>query len=101
MFLSALQSLIPSLFALVLPNAPFSSKAKLHGDVPQIEVTRFPRPMSPLQDVSLLLEVVSNWHCYYSFMTTSWNTRVQPAERVYYGLSVSCKTSVPGDFKAV
>ena len=37
MCLSALQSLIPSLFALVLQNAPFSSKAKLHGDVPQIE----------------------------------------------------------------
>ena len=39
MYLSALQSLIPSLFASVLQNAPFSSKAKLHGDVPQIEGT--------------------------------------------------------------
>lgn len=39
MYLSALQSLIPSLFALVLQNAPFSSKATLHGDVPQIEGT--------------------------------------------------------------
>ncbi|KAK2504524.1 hypothetical protein MC885_000114 [Smutsia gigantea] len=48
MYLSALQSLIPSLFALVLQNAPFSSKAKLH-------VTRFPRPMSPLQDVSTII----------------------------------------------
>ena len=37
MCLSALQSLIPSLFALVLQNAPFSSIAKLHGDGPQIE----------------------------------------------------------------
>ncbi|KAB0383558.1 hypothetical protein FD755_005475, partial [Muntiacus reevesi] len=55
MFLSALQSLIPSLFTLVLPNTPFSSKAKLHGDVPQIEVARFPRPMSPLQDVSTII----------------------------------------------
>ncbi|KAL1775151.1 lisH domain and HEAT repeat-containing protein KIAA1468-like isoform X1 [Sigmodon hispidus] len=55
MYLSALQSLIPSLFALVLQNAPFSSKAKLLGDVPQIEVTRFPRPMSPLQDVSTII----------------------------------------------
>ena len=36
-YLSALQSLIPSLFALVVPNTPFSSKAKLHGDMPQIE----------------------------------------------------------------
>lgn len=40
MYLSALQSLIPSLFALVLRNAPFSSKAKLHGEVPQIEGTK-------------------------------------------------------------
>lgn len=55
MYLSALQSLIPSLFALVLQNAPFSSKAKLHGEVPHIEVTRFPRPMSPLQDVSTII----------------------------------------------
>ncbi|XP_006892817.1 PREDICTED: lisH domain and HEAT repeat-containing protein KIAA1468 homolog [Elephantulus edwardii] len=55
LFLSALQSLIPSLFALVLQNAPFTSKAKLHGEVPQIEVTRFPRPMSPLQDVSTII----------------------------------------------
>ncbi|KAM7126523.1 RAB11-binding protein RELCH isoform 5-T5 [Molossus nigricans] len=55
MYLSALQSLIPSLFAFVLQNAPFSSKAKLHGEVPQIEVTRFPRPLSPLQDVSTII----------------------------------------------
>nr|XP_020761257.1 LOW QUALITY PROTEIN: lisH domain and HEAT repeat-containing protein KIAA1468 homolog [Odocoileus virginianus texanus] len=55
MYLSALQSLIPSLFALVLQNAPFSSKAKLHGDVPQIEVTGFPWPVSPLQDVSTII----------------------------------------------
>ncbi|XP_036273570.1 RAB11-binding protein RELCH isoform X1 [Pipistrellus kuhlii] len=55
MYLSALQSLIPSLFAFVLQNAPFSSKAKLHGEVPQIEVTRFPRPISPLQDVSTII----------------------------------------------
>ncbi|XP_020851370.1 RAB11-binding protein RELCH isoform X2 [Phascolarctos cinereus] len=55
MYLSALQSLIPSLFALVLQNAPFSSKAKLHGEVLQIEVTRFPRPVSPLQDVATII----------------------------------------------
>lgn len=36
-FLSALQSLIPPLFAVVLQNAPFSSKTKLHRDVPAIE----------------------------------------------------------------
>nr|XP_031359796.1 RAB11-binding protein RELCH isoform X2 [Lonchura striata domestica] len=55
MYLSALQSLIPSLFALVLQNAPFTSKAKLQGEVPQIEVTRFPRPVSPLQDVAVII----------------------------------------------
>ncbi|XP_012819764.1 RAB11-binding protein RELCH homolog isoform X2 [Xenopus tropicalis] len=55
MYLSALQSLIPSLFATVLQNAPFTSKAKLQGEVPQIEVTRFPRPVSPLQDVATII----------------------------------------------
>ncbi|XP_025023500.1 lisH domain and HEAT repeat-containing protein KIAA1468 homolog isoform X3 [Python bivittatus] len=55
MYLSALQSLIPSLFALVLQNAPFTNKAKLQGEVPQIEVTRFPRPISPLQDVATII----------------------------------------------
>ncbi|XP_061850599.1 RAB11-binding protein RELCH isoform X4 [Colius striatus] len=55
MYLSALQSLIPSLFALVLQNAPFTSKAKLQGEIPQIEVTRFPRPVSPLQDVAIII----------------------------------------------
>ncbi|XP_067857962.1 RAB11-binding protein RELCH homolog isoform X4 [Heptranchias perlo] len=53
--LSAMQSLIPPLFALVLKNAPFASKAKLQGEVPQIEVTRFPRPASPLQDVATII----------------------------------------------
>uniref|UniRef100_A0A8C0QQB5 LisH domain and HEAT repeat-containing protein KIAA1468 n=1 Tax=Chelonoidis abingdonii TaxID=106734 RepID=A0A8C0QQB5_CHEAB len=55
MYLSALQSLIPSLFSLVLQNAPFTSKAKLQGEVPPIEVTRFPRPVSPLQDVATII----------------------------------------------
>ncbi|XP_074843889.1 RAB11-binding protein RELCH isoform X1 [Carettochelys insculpta] len=55
MYLSALQSLIPSLFSLVLQNAPFTCKAKLQGDVPPIEVTRFPRPVSPLQDVATII----------------------------------------------
>ncbi|KAG8442483.1 hypothetical protein GDO86_011322 [Hymenochirus boettgeri] len=55
MYLSALQSLIPSLFATVLQNAQFTSKAILQGEVPQIEVTRFPRPLSPLQDVATII----------------------------------------------
>uniref|UniRef100_A0A3Q2XWF9 RAB11 binding and LisH domain, coiled-coil and HEAT repeat containing n=1 Tax=Hippocampus comes TaxID=109280 RepID=A0A3Q2XWF9_HIPCM len=54
-FLSALQSLTPPLFAVVLQNAPFTSRAKLHGDIPAIEVTRFPRPASPLQDVATII----------------------------------------------
>ncbi|XP_051266143.1 RAB11-binding protein RELCH homolog isoform X1 [Dicentrarchus labrax] len=54
-FLSALQSLIPPLFAVVLQNAPFTSRAKLDGDTPAIEVTRFPRPASPLQDVATII----------------------------------------------
>nr|XP_020462109.1 lisH domain and HEAT repeat-containing protein KIAA1468 homolog isoform X1 [Monopterus albus] len=54
-FLSALQSLIPPLFAVVLQNAPFTNRVKLHSDVPAIEVTRFPRPASPLQDVATLI----------------------------------------------
>ncbi|XP_059182579.1 RAB11-binding protein RELCH homolog isoform X2 [Centropristis striata] len=54
-FLSALQSLIPPLFAVVLQNAPFTSRAKLNGEIPAIEVTRFPRPASPLQDVATII----------------------------------------------
>ncbi|XP_051970060.1 RAB11-binding protein RELCH homolog isoform X1 [Xyrauchen texanus] len=55
MYLSALQSLIPSLFAVLLQNAPFTSRAKLQCDIPPIEVTRFPRPASPLQDVATIV----------------------------------------------
>lgn len=36
-YLSALQSLIPPLFAVVLLNAPFTSRAKPHPDIPAIE----------------------------------------------------------------
>lgn len=36
-YLSALQSLIPPLFAVVLLNAPFTSRAKPHADIPAIE----------------------------------------------------------------
>ncbi|KAJ8406908.1 hypothetical protein AAFF_G00291840 [Aldrovandia affinis] len=55
MFLSALQSLTPPLFATVLQNAPFTSRAVLQGEAPPIEVTRFPRPASPLQDVATVI----------------------------------------------
>uniref|UniRef100_A0A8C5PZ53 RAB11 binding and LisH domain, coiled-coil and HEAT repeat containing n=1 Tax=Leptobrachium leishanense TaxID=445787 RepID=A0A8C5PZ53_9ANUR len=55
MYLSALQSLIPSLFAIVLQNSPFTRKVKLQGETQPIEVTRFPRPVSPLQDVATII----------------------------------------------
>ncbi|XP_051970628.1 RAB11-binding protein RELCH homolog isoform X1 [Xyrauchen texanus] len=54
-YLSALQSLVPSLFAVLFQNAPFTSRAKLQVDVPPIEVTRFPRAASPLQDVATIV----------------------------------------------
>ncbi|XP_061093478.1 RAB11-binding protein RELCH homolog isoform X2 [Conger conger] len=55
MFLSALQSLIPPLFAVVLQNAPFTGRARFQGEAPPIEVTRFPRPASPLQDMATVI----------------------------------------------
>ncbi|KAM4606721.1 RAB11-binding protein RELCH homolog isoform 5-T5 [Polymixia lowei] len=82
MFLSALQSLIPPLFAVVLQNAPFTSRAKLHGDIPPIEVTRFPRPASPLQDVATIIgsrEMLSALLLLYDYQlehegTTGWDS---------------------------
>ncbi|KAM6900691.1 RAB11-binding protein RELCH homolog isoform 5-T5 [Xenentodon cancila] len=81
-FLSALQSLIPPLFALVLQNAPFTSRAKLHGDIPVIEVTRFPRPASPLQDLATIIgsrEMLSSLLLLYDHQlehegTTGWDS---------------------------
>ncbi|MFT7800202.1 lisH domain and HEAT repeat-containing protein KIAA1468 homolog isoform X4 [Arapaima gigas] len=55
MLLSALQSLTPPLFALVLQSAPFTDQAALQDSAPSIEVTRFPRPASPLQDVAVII----------------------------------------------
>ncbi|XP_029002545.1 RAB11-binding protein RELCH homolog isoform X2 [Betta splendens] len=81
-FLSALQSLIPPLFAVVLQNAPFTSRATLHRDTPAIEVTRFPRPASPLQDVATIIgsrELLSALLLLYDHQlehegTTSWDS---------------------------
>lgn len=81
-FLSALQSLIPPLFGVVLQNAPFTSRAKLHGDIPAIEVTRFPRPASPLQDVATIIgsrEMLSALLILYDYQlehegTTGWES---------------------------
>ncbi|XP_061569815.1 RAB11-binding protein RELCH homolog [Cololabis saira] len=81
-FLSALQSLISPLFAVVLQNAPFTSRAKLHGDIPAIEVTRFPRPASPLQDLATIIgsrEMLSSLLLLYDHQlehegTTGWDS---------------------------
>ncbi|XP_034415598.1 RAB11-binding protein RELCH homolog isoform X2 [Cyclopterus lumpus] len=81
-FLSALQSLIPPLFAVVLQNAPFTSRAKLTGDISAIEVTRFPRPASPLQDVATIIgsrEMLSALLLLYDYQlehegTTGWDS---------------------------
>ncbi|XP_075907281.1 RAB11-binding protein RELCH homolog isoform X5 [Nelusetta ayraudi] len=81
-YLSALQSLIPPLFAVVLLNAPFTSRAKPHADIPAIEVTRFPRPASPLQDVATIIgsrEMLSALLLLYDHQlehegTTSWDS---------------------------
>ncbi|KAG5841785.1 hypothetical protein ANANG_G00170620 [Anguilla anguilla] len=54
-YLSALQSLTPPLFASVLQNAPFTNQTRLQGEAPPIEVTRFPRPASPLQDLATVV----------------------------------------------
>uniref|UniRef100_A0AAQ4RAY0 RAB11 binding and LisH domain, coiled-coil and HEAT repeat containing n=1 Tax=Gasterosteus aculeatus aculeatus TaxID=481459 RepID=A0AAQ4RAY0_GASAC len=82
MFLSGLQSLIPPLFAVVLQNAPFTSRAKLNGEIPTIEVTRFPRPASPLQDVATIIgsrEMLSALLLLYDYQlehegTTGWDS---------------------------
>uniref|UniRef100_A0A665WZ89 Uncharacterized protein n=1 Tax=Echeneis naucrates TaxID=173247 RepID=A0A665WZ89_ECHNA len=75
-------SLIPPLFAVVLQNAPFTSRAKLHGNIPAIEVTRFPRPASPLQDVATIIgsrEMLSALLLLYDYQlehegTTGWDS---------------------------
>ncbi|KPP59480.1 hypothetical protein Z043_122596, partial [Scleropages formosus] len=53
--LSALQSLTPPLFAMVLQSAPFTPQADPQDGAPPIEVTRFPRPASLLQDVAVII----------------------------------------------
>uniref|UniRef100_A0A3B3S7K5 RAB11 binding and LisH domain, coiled-coil and HEAT repeat containing n=1 Tax=Paramormyrops kingsleyae TaxID=1676925 RepID=A0A3B3S7K5_9TELE len=55
LLLSGLQSLISPLFALVLQSAPFSGQVELQDSTPPIEVTRFPRPASMLQDVATIV----------------------------------------------
>ncbi|XP_041736117.1 RAB11-binding protein RELCH homolog isoform X2 [Coregonus clupeaformis] len=82
MFLSALQSLIPPLFSVVLQNAPFTHRVNLKGNIPPIEVTRFPRPASPLQDLATIVgsrETLSALLILYDYQlehdgTTGWDS---------------------------
>ncbi|XP_055784233.1 RAB11-binding protein RELCH homolog isoform X7 [Salvelinus fontinalis] len=82
MFLSALQSLIPPLFSVVIQNAPFTHRVNLQGDIPPIEVTRFPRPASPLQDVATVVgsrEMLGGLLILYDYQlehegTTGWDS---------------------------
>eukprot|EP00063_Salmo_salar_P037792 XP_014012627.1 PREDICTED: lisH domain and HEAT repeat-containing protein KIAA1468 homolog isoform X3 [Salmo salar] len=82
MFLSALQSLIPPLFSVVIQNAPFTHRVNLQGEIPPIEVTRFPRPASPLQDIATIVgsrETLSALLILYDYQlehegTTGWDS---------------------------
>uniref|UniRef100_A0A8C4FD47 RAB11 binding and LisH domain, coiled-coil and HEAT repeat containing n=1 Tax=Dicentrarchus labrax TaxID=13489 RepID=A0A8C4FD47_DICLA len=60
-FLSALQSLIPPLFAVVLQNAPFTSRAKLDGDTPAIEGRTTKHTDTHTQKSQLELEGTTGW----------------------------------------
>ncbi|KAM7370023.1 hypothetical protein PAMP_011309 [Pampus punctatissimus] len=101
-FLSALQSLIPPLFAVVLLNAPFTSRAKLHGDIPAIEVTRFPRPASPLQDVATIIgsrEMLSALLLLYDHQlehegTTGWDSLLPQLIEIVSRINVTSSTCV-------
>uniref|UniRef100_I3KAS2 RAB11 binding and LisH domain, coiled-coil and HEAT repeat containing n=1 Tax=Oreochromis niloticus TaxID=8128 RepID=I3KAS2_ORENI len=94
-FLSALQSLIPPLFAVVLQNAPFTSRVKLHGDIPAIEGRTFCLgPLSLDLHLPQLIEIVGRINvtsstCVHEFSRFFWrfcrtfgkiftNTKVKP-----------------------
>uniref|UniRef100_A0A668T928 Uncharacterized protein n=1 Tax=Oreochromis aureus TaxID=47969 RepID=A0A668T928_OREAU len=98
-FLSALQSLIPPLFAVVLQNAPFTSRVKLHGDIPAIEGRTLLISISSLSSFFLnslpqLIEIVGRINvtsstCVHEFSRFFWrfcrtfgkiftNTKVKP-----------------------
>uniref|UniRef100_A0AAX7U768 LisH domain-containing protein n=1 Tax=Astatotilapia calliptera TaxID=8154 RepID=A0AAX7U768_ASTCA len=94
-FLSALQSLIPPLFAVVLQNAPFTSRVKLHGDIPAIEGRIFCLgPLSLDLHLPQLIEIVGRINvtsstCVHEFSRFFWrfcrtfgkiftNTKVKP-----------------------
>uniref|UniRef100_A0A8C2ZY93 RAB11 binding and LisH domain, coiled-coil and HEAT repeat containing n=1 Tax=Cyclopterus lumpus TaxID=8103 RepID=A0A8C2ZY93_CYCLU len=100
-FLSALQSLIPPLFAVVLQNAPFTSRAKLTGDISAIEgrthtqtVTHTDFHLSAVSSLPQLIEIVGRINvtsssCVHEFSRFFWrlcrtfgkiftNTKVKP-----------------------
>uniref|UniRef100_A0A7N6BUN7 LisH domain-containing protein n=1 Tax=Anabas testudineus TaxID=64144 RepID=A0A7N6BUN7_ANATE len=88
-FLSALQSLIPPLFAVVLQNAPFTSRANLHRDTPAIEGQLLPfRILPQLIEIVGRINVTSST-CVHEFSRFFWrlcrtfgkiftNTKVKP-----------------------
>uniref|UniRef100_A0AAR2KAP8 LisH domain-containing protein n=1 Tax=Pygocentrus nattereri TaxID=42514 RepID=A0AAR2KAP8_PYGNA len=98
-FLSALQSLIPPLFALVLQNAPFTSRAKLQSDITPIEGEEQPESthtlsLSVASVLPQLIEIVGRinvasttcvhefsrffWRLCRTFGKTFTNTKVKP-----------------------
>ncbi|XP_032813665.2 RAB11-binding protein RELCH homolog isoform X3 [Petromyzon marinus] len=80
LYLTALQSLIPPLFAHALVHSPFAETARQGPATSPIEVTRFPRPASLLQDVATLVgsrELLASLLCHYEHQlqqggTTGW-----------------------------
>ncbi|XP_078720087.1 RAB11-binding protein RELCH homolog isoform X1 [Lampetra fluviatilis] len=80
LYLTALQSLIPPLFAHALVHSPFAETARQGPATSPIEVTRFPRPASLLQDVATLVgsrELLASLLCHYEQQlqqggTTGW-----------------------------
>uniref|UniRef100_A0A8C7QA97 RAB11 binding and LisH domain, coiled-coil and HEAT repeat containing n=1 Tax=Oncorhynchus mykiss TaxID=8022 RepID=A0A8C7QA97_ONCMY len=105
MFLSALQSLIPPLFSVVIQNAPFTHRVNLQGDIPPIEGrkhtdsigdhhTHNPDPLSSLSSLPQLIDIVGRINvasttCVHEFSRFFWrlcrtfgkiftNTKVKP-----------------------
>ena len=58
-------------------------------------VTGFPRPVSPLQDVSTIIGSREQLALPLQLYDYQLEHEVQPAGRVYCGLSVSCKLPPP------
>lgn len=90
MYLSALQSLIPALFAVLLQNAPFTSRANLQGDVPPIEGEGRPTSTCARTRFSLTFSVrprlaMQTWRL------TQCNCRVPAMLRLLSGFGLTIK----------